>query len=56
MNACKYYVTQLQRECTPALSPSEGERVAEGRMWTLLANPPIVIGDWDESLFVIAGL
>ena len=26
MNVCKYYVTQLQWQCTPALSPEEREK------------------------------
>ena len=36
----------LQTPLTPSLSPSDGERVAEGRVRGLPANPLIVIGKW----------
>src|ERR1017187_4907894 len=38
-----------QTPLTPSLSPSDGERVAEGRVRGLPANPLIVIGKWYET-------
>jgi hypothetical protein len=36
----------VQTPLTPSLSPSDGERVAEGRVRGLSANTPIIIGNW----------
>ena len=36
----------LKPPLTPALSPSDGERVAKGRVGGVPANPLIIIGKW----------
>src|ERR1035441_1083748 len=39
----------LDTPLTPSISPSDGERVAEGRVQGMPANPLIVIGKWHYS-------
>src|ERR1017187_6896099 len=39
----------VQTPLTPSLSPSDGERVAEGRVRGLSANTPSVIGNWSNN-------
>ena len=34
---------------TPSLSPSDGERLAEGRVRGLPGNPLVVIGKWYQA-------
>jgi hypothetical protein len=45
----------MQKPLTPSLSPSNGERVAEGRVRGWLGQSTVLIGDWPITSPFLSG-
>jgi hypothetical protein len=52
MNVCKHYVTQLHWQCTPSLSPSEGER---GNRRQVSGKPKLVGREHVPQVLIVSG-